>query len=104
MTLGSLWLLPTLQARGGKTGRVVPKKTLELTLDRVPKSVEILRGKVDYYCKLNNSPDIDDIEIVTDGVEWQGFQPTRQQTCTWIPKAENKRYINQRSKIMQASQ
>jgi len=89
MTLGSLWLLPTLQARGEKTGRVIPKETLELALDQVPKSVEILRGKVDYYCKLNNSPDIDDIEILTDGVEWQGFQRTWQQTCAWIPKAKN---------------
>jgi len=89
MTLGSLWLLPTLQARGEKTGRVIPKVTLELALDQVPKSVEILRGKVDYYCKLNNSPDIDDIEILTDGVEWQGFQRTWQQTCAWIPKAKN---------------
>jgi hypothetical protein len=79
----------TLQARGEKTGRVIPKETLELALHQVPKSVEILRGKVDFYCKLNNSPDIDDIEIVTDGVEWQGFQRTWQQTCAWIPKTKN---------------
>jgi len=83
---------PYLQARGEITGRVVPTETIELALAQVPKSVEILRKKVDYYCRLNNSPDLDDIKIVTEGVEWKGFQQNWMQTCAWIPKAKNSTY------------
>lgn len=77
------------KARGDETGRYIPEETLQLALEQVPKSVEILRNKVDYYCKLNNAPDLDDIEILTRGLDWEGFKRTWQQTCAWIPKVKN---------------
>jgi hypothetical protein len=90
-----------MQARGEKTGRVVPKETLELALEQVPKSVEILRKKVDYYCRLNNSPDFDDIGIDTEGVDWKGFQQNWMQTCAWIPKTKNNTHKMRGSIIFQ---
>lgn len=74
------------KARGEKTGRVVPESVLELALEQVPKSVEILKKDVDYYCRLNNAPFVEDIEIMTEGVTWETFTENWQQTCAWIPK------------------
>jgi hypothetical protein len=76
------------EARGQKTGRVVPRETLEMALEQVPKSVEILRDKVDYYCQLKNAPDVDEIEITTEDITWEDFEQTWKQTCAWIPKAK----------------
>lgn len=78
-----------LKARGEETGRMIPEETLKAALEQVPKSVEILRKKVDYYCELNNSPDLEDIEILTNDLDWETFKRTWQQTCAWIPKAKN---------------
>ena len=76
------------QARGEKTGRVIPTETLELSLQQVPKSVEILHPKVDYFCELNNAPCVNEIEIMTDGVDWTNFASNWLQTCAWIPKSK----------------
>ncbi len=73
---------------------MVPIETLELALEQVPKSVGILRSKVDYYCRLLNAPDAEDIEIMTDGVTWENFSKQWLQTCAWIPKSKR------RSKMM----
>jgi len=77
------------KARGEETGRLIPEETLKAALEQVPKSVEILRKKVDYYCELNNAPGLEDIEIVTNDLDWEAFKTTWQQTCAWIPKVKN---------------
>jgi uncharacterized phage-like protein YoqJ len=78
----------TFQARGEMTGRVIPTETLQLSLQQVPKSVEILQPKVDYFCELNNAPCVNEIEIMTDGVNWTNFASNWLQTCAWIPKSK----------------
>ena len=74
------------QARALTTGRVVPLETLEMALEQVPISVKILGPKVDYFCELNNAPDAEDIEILTDGITWESFTSEWIQTCAWVPK------------------
>jgi len=67
---------------------VVPREILEMALEQVPKSVEILCEQVDYYCQLKNAPDVDKIEITTEDITWEDFEQTWKQTCAWIPKAK----------------
>jgi len=76
--------------RAKKTGRVVPKETLEMALEQVPKSVKILAPLTDYFCELDNSPDADDIEIRTEGQDWAKFQSNWLQTCAWVPGKRKK--------------
>jgi len=56
------------------TGRIVPRELLNKTLEKVPKSVEILSPLVDYYAELYN-PTGGDIELVKpEGETWENFQ------------------------------
>jgi len=71
--------------RARKTGRIVPEKLLEETLESVPKSVEVLAPLVDYRADLSNAPNAPDIEQVTPGETWDSFRLKWMQTCAWIP-------------------
>ena len=54
------------------TGRVVPEETLEAAFKQVPESIKILRPLCDFFCELNNLPH-QDIELVTEGLDWDTF-------------------------------
>ena len=73
------------QDRAKVTGRVVPRKTLEMALEQVPRSVKILGPLVDYFCELNNAPGAPDIELLTSEETWESFERKWLQTCAWIP-------------------
>jgi len=77
--------------RAKLTGRVVPRHTLELALEQVPRSVKILAPLADYFCELNNAPG-KDIEIVTEGEDWDDFQVQWLQTCAWVPGMRKKTF------------
>lgn len=77
--------------RAERTGRVVPRETLEASLEQVPKSVEILSPIVDFFCELNNPPD-SDIEIITDDMDWDTFQVNWLQTCAYVPGKRKKTF------------
>jgi len=76
--------------RARKTGRIVPRETLELALDQVPRSVHVLAPLADYFCELNNAPGLD-IEILTEGQDWDDFQVQWLQMCAWVPKKKRTR-------------
>lgn len=73
------------QERALETGRVVPRETLEIALEQVPRSVKILAPMVTYFCELNNAPGAADIELVTPGETWESFERRWHQTCAWVP-------------------
>lgn len=52
----------------------MPEDVLVAALEQVPKSVEKLKGLVDYHCELRNAPNTPDIELVTPGETWESFQ------------------------------
>ena len=64
---------------------MVPRATLEMALEQVPRSVKILGPLVDYFCELNNAPGAPDIEMVTEGETWLSFESQWAQTCAWVP-------------------
>ncbi len=72
------------------TGRVIPRKTLEMALEQVPKSVKILAPLADYFCELNNAPNKDDIEIMTEGEDWDSFRSQWLQLCAWVPRKRSR--------------
>lgn len=67
--------------RAKKTGRVVPKETLEMALDQVPRSVKVLAPLADYFAELNNAPNTIDIELLNQDEDWDDFQCQWLQTC-----------------------
>jgi hypothetical protein len=71
------------------------EKTLELSLQQVPKSVEILKDKVDFYCKLYNAPCADGIQLLSDHLTWESFKTTWLQTCAWVPKPPASKKLRQ---------
>jgi len=86
------------------TGRVVPRETLIQALEQVPKSVEILAPLADYYCVLNNAPNMPDIELVTEGETWESFTKQWIQTCAWVPPHRSKSSIDLTEKLAAAEQ
>ena len=64
------------------TGRVVPRKTIELAMKEVPKSVEVLAPLCDFYAELYNSGDTRATEIRTDNLTWERFSKVWAQTCS----------------------
>ena len=68
-------------------------------MEQVPISVEILKHKVDFYCEINNAPNVDNVEIMTEGIDWTSFKNTWLQTCAWVPKRRNIKDKLQRSMI-----
>jgi predicted kinase len=83
--IGLTTFLVYCQERAMMTGRVVPRETLEMALDQVPRSVRILGPLVSYFCELNNAPGAVDIELVSDIETWQSFESKWHQTCAWVP-------------------
>lgn len=73
------------EIRSRTTGRAVPRETLELALEQVPKSVEVLAPLADYFCELHNAPDADDIELTSCGESWESFQANWAQECAAVP-------------------
>uniref|UniRef100_A0A7S2I1W7 Zeta toxin domain-containing protein n=1 Tax=Helicotheca tamesis TaxID=374047 RepID=A0A7S2I1W7_9STRA len=69
------------EIRSKMTGRIVPRATLEEALEQVPKSIQILGPLSDFFAELNNSPDNDDIELMTEGLSWDEFRRQWDQTC-----------------------
>jgi len=79
-------------ARARTTGRVVPEETLKLALEQVPKSVKILGPIVDYFVELNNPPG-GDIEMTTEGEDWESFENNWMQTCAYKPAAGRRSFL-----------
>lgn len=68
-------------SRSKMTGRVVPHKTLEMALEQVPKSVQILGPLSDYFCEVHNAGGTRDIQLTTEGQTWESFQNNWVQSC-----------------------
>jgi hypothetical protein len=70
------------QSRAKVTGRVVPRDLLESVMLEVPKSIEILSQQVDVTIELRNPPDAPDVELATEGINWDSFEQIwRRQSC-----------------------
>ena len=68
-------------------------------MKQVPISVSKLTPKVDFFCELDNSPLLSEVEIRTEGVTWESFKANWVQTCPNIPGQRRlglirKTYIN----------
>ena len=59
--------------RGIKTGRVIPMETMIMTIEQVPRSVEILQKLVDIFVEIDN-PDDSDIVITSSEMDWDMFK------------------------------
>ena len=59
--------------RGIKTGRVIPMETMIMTIEQVPRSVEILQKLVDVFVEIDN-PDDSDIVITSSEMDWDMFK------------------------------
>ena len=70
-----------LQSRAKVTGRVVPEELLERTMSQVPKSIRLLQDSVEFAVEIENSGDSRDVEIKTDGLDWDGFKSRWVQSC-----------------------
>ena len=56
-------------------------------MEQVPKSVKLLGPLTDYFAELDNSPEKDDIELITPKNEtWAHFSNKWLQTCALRPK------------------
>lgn len=71
------------------TGRVIPRKLLELAITQVPRSVKILGPLADYFCEIDNAP-FEELKIITKGETWETFQHKWLQTCAWVPGRRKK--------------
>lgn len=71
--------------RAKDTGRVVPPDTLKLSLKQVPISVSKLASKVDFFCEIDNSPNLNEVKLVTESITWDSFRDNWAQTCPWVP-------------------
>jgi len=69
-------------------------------MEQVPKSVNILAPFADYFCELNNSPKLDDIELVTPGISWVSFKDNWEQTCAWVPRKKKLQNSNNQCAIV----
>jgi predicted kinase len=65
-----------------ETGRQIPIERVHMLLDRIPKSVEIVKGDVDFFCTISNE---DELKIVTEGQDWDTFRRNFIQTCAYVP-------------------
>jgi len=72
------------EARSKITGRVVPKETIELALQQVPKSVQVLQPLSDFFSELHNPPSSstnNGIQLRTAGHTWETFKNAWIQNC-----------------------
>lgn len=67
--------------RSKTTGRVVPHDTLELALEQVPKSVQVLKPLSDFFAEIHNAPAAQDLELRAKGQTWESFRRAWAQTC-----------------------
>lgn len=79
------------EKRAAETGWVVPTDIIEETLEQVPRSVTALSPLVDYTCELDNAPEKDDIELLTEGETWESFTSHWLQTCAYVPGGQKHR-------------
>ena len=54
-------------------------------MKQVPISVSKLAPKVDFFCELDNSPLLSEVEIRTEGITWESFKANWEQTCAYVP-------------------
>lgn len=78
-------VLARAERRGRETGRVVPRATLEESFRHVPVSVNRLAPSADFFCELDNSSDLDEVRLKTEGVTWDSFRDNWAQTCAGSP-------------------
>jgi len=81
--------------RALRTGRVVPQELLVQAMEQVPRSVAILAPHVDYFGEINNAPGRD-IELVTEGGDWDSFQSTWFQSLAFVVGREKKPFSTRR--------
>ena len=74
--------------RAKRTGRVVPRELLIEAMEQVPRSVKILSPLADYFCELNNAPG-KEIEILTEGEDWDTFKVQWFQTLAFVIGQKN---------------
>jgi len=77
----TLLVIVCFQSRAKVTGRVVPQELLERTMSQVPKSVHILQDSVEFAVEIENSGDSKDVEITTEGLDWDAFKSRWVQSC-----------------------
>jgi len=89
--------------RAQMTGRVVPRKLLEEAMEQVPRSVEILTPIVDYYAKINNPPDVEDVELLEPkNSTWEEFSRQWNQTVAFADdKNKVLRKVEQKKKRLE---
>jgi len=63
----------------------VPNQTLELALDQVPRSIEILKPLTDFSVEIMNPPNKNDVDLVNmvpgEDFSWDVFRKQWDQTC-----------------------
>mmetsp|Transcript_20562 Transcript_20562/g.31436 ORF Transcript_20562/g.31436 Transcript_20562/m.31436 type:complete len:405 (+) Transcript_20562:185-1399(+) len=75
------------------TGRVVPEKTIEMSLQQVPRSVKVLGPLADYFAEIMNAPNTEDVELVTPkNSSWDEFAQQWKQTLSFKPGHIRKRF------------
>jgi len=68
-----------------ETGFEVPEDELETALKNASNSAELLKPKVDYFCRLYNDPEANDLHLRTEGETWGSFKSNWLQLCKWVP-------------------
>lgn len=71
-------ILRRVVKRSHETGRQIPEGSILKTLDNIPKSVDALKGKMDYFCKIHNRDE--GMEIISAG-GWGIFVSTFTQSA-----------------------
>jgi predicted kinase len=74
------------------TGRTIPLEDIDRILKQIPRSIEGIMGKIDYFCEISNGNF--GMEIVSTDQSWETFQRTFLQTCAWFP-GQNKGGLRQ---------
>lgn len=74
-----------MQKHAQVTNRMLPDEMIDCALELLPKSLESVSPLADYYCAILND-DENDLEIVTDGYDWETFGSNFEQKSTWQPR------------------
>lgn len=67
------------------TGRTISEEAIDVALDALPTALERVSPLADYYCTIWND-DNQELELRTEGQDWDTFRTNFQQTCSWIPR------------------
>ncbi|KAL9190466.1 hypothetical protein ACHAXT_007677 [Thalassiosira profunda] len=73
--------------RAETTGRIVPRETLEASLQHVPLSVRKLAPAVDFFAEIDNSTP-GEVTLRTEGMAWDDFRDNWAQTCPRLPTSK----------------